>query len=401
MSMWGTITWDVARAGGFTAYLLLTASVAIGLALTLHYGQSPRWPRIINSEMHNYITLLSLIFTGVHILAVWLDPFTRFGLAEVFVPFVSHYRPLWMALGIVALYLGLAIGLSTWLRPLIGYAWWRRLHVLTLVSYLLVTAHGIATGSDTRTWWGVLLYAGSAGLIALLWLLRLLTPTTAQIRRHPLWAGLTIVLLAAGAIWTLLGPLQPGWNAIANNGQGSGARVALAAGNGSSGNGSNSNGTGTSTSGPLGVPFTAPLQGTLTQTGPDASGTVTYHLTATFQSGTTGTVDVQMMGQADNAGGDDGGSVTITSTAVTLGTTSSPALYQGQVSDIRAFDNRWHMTAVLAPQRNVGGSQIVVQLSLILDTNSNAVQGTIRAAATGGSSGGSAGGGSNSTGSGL
>jgi len=44
--------------------------------------------------------------------------------------------------------------ISTWLRPRIAYTWWRRLHVLTLAIYALVTIHGIGTGSDTRTWWG-------------------------------------------------------------------------------------------------------------------------------------------------------------------------------------------------------------------------------------------------------
>src|SRR5215831_19142441 len=78
MSVWEAITWDVARAGGFTAYILLTLAVALGLALTLQI-QSSRWPRLINSELHNYLTLLSLVFVGVHVLAVWVDPFTRFG----------------------------------------------------------------------------------------------------------------------------------------------------------------------------------------------------------------------------------------------------------------------------------------------------------------------------------
>src|SRR6266496_5914600 len=120
---------------------------------------------IINSELHNFLTLLALIFTGVHVLAVWIDPFTRFGWNEVFIPFVSHYRTIWMALGIIGLYLGLAIGLSTWVRPLIGYKWWRRLHYLTLGIYVLVTVHGIMTGSDTQTIWGMAIYGGSIVLI--------------------------------------------------------------------------------------------------------------------------------------------------------------------------------------------------------------------------------------------
>src|SRR5215467_8471131 len=171
MSVWETVTWAAARAGGLTAYVLLSAAVVMGLALSLRW-QSAHWPRLVNNEWHNYLTLLSLIFVGVHVLAVWVDPFTHFGLAEVWIPLASAYRPQWMALGIVGLYFGIAIGISTWLRPVIGYQWWRRLHVLTLVLYALVTVHGIATGSDTR--WALGIYGVSIVLVGTLVVLRLL-----------------------------------------------------------------------------------------------------------------------------------------------------------------------------------------------------------------------------------
>src|SRR6266851_651421 len=135
-TIWQTVTWDIARAGGFTAYILLTLAVVVGLALSTQFQSPSRWPRLINSELHNFLTLLSTIFLGVHVLAVIADPFTHFGLNEILIPLASHYRPEWMALGIVGLYLGIAIGISTWLRPRIGYTWWRRLHVLTLGIYL-------------------------------------------------------------------------------------------------------------------------------------------------------------------------------------------------------------------------------------------------------------------------
>ena len=227
MSGWGAVTWTIARAGGFTAYALLTAAVAVGLALTMHW-QSARWPRIINSELHNFLTLLSTAFIVIHVLAIWLDPFTKFGLNEILLPFASHYRALWMALGIVGLYLGIAIAISTWVRPLIGYTLWRRLHVLTLASYVLVTIHGIATGSDTTTWWGVLIYAGSLLLVSALLMGRLLTPATPRGRTHPALVALTAAGLFAVLVWSVLGPLQPGWNSKANNGQGSGSRGLVA-----------------------------------------------------------------------------------------------------------------------------------------------------------------------------
>jgi methionine sulfoxide reductase heme-binding subunit len=172
-TLWQSITWDVARAGGFTAYILLTLAVIVGLALSTQI-QSPKfWPRIINSELHNFLTLLSTIFLGVHVLAVIVDPFTHFGLNEVLIPLASHYRPVWMALGIVGLYLGIAIGISTLLRKFIGYKLWRKLHVLTLVIFALATIHGIGTGSDTQTPWALGIYFASIAVVGVLFYKRM------------------------------------------------------------------------------------------------------------------------------------------------------------------------------------------------------------------------------------
>lgn len=203
MSVWEAVTWDIARAGGLTAYLLLTLAVALGLMLSLRL-QSPRWPRIINNELHNFLTLLAAVFTGVHVLAVWIDPFTHFGWNEILLPFVSSYRPFWMAFGIVGLYLGIAIGISTWLRPRIGYAVWRRLHVLTLALYGLVTVHGIATGSDTRTWWALALYLGSLAVVGTLFVSRMRKRPEAR-------SGTTTRAMPASSAGTAQrGPMAPG-----------------------------------------------------------------------------------------------------------------------------------------------------------------------------------------------
>jgi predicted ferric reductase len=162
---WQSVTWDIARAGGFTAYILLTLAVIVGLALSTQIQSPSRWPRLLNSELHNFLTLLSTIFLVVHILAVWIDPFTHFGLNEILIPLASSYRPIWMALGIVGLYLGIAIGISTLLRPHIGYKLWRKLHVLTLGVFALATIHGIGTGSDTQTQWALGIYLVSSILV--------------------------------------------------------------------------------------------------------------------------------------------------------------------------------------------------------------------------------------------
>jgi uncharacterized protein involved in cysteine biosynthesis len=100
-SMMSSLDWSIARAGGIVAYLLLTMSVITGLMLTLHWQSRTKWPRLINSELHNFISLLSLIFTIIHIGAVLLDPYIHFSVGSILIPFISPYRNIWIALGII------------------------------------------------------------------------------------------------------------------------------------------------------------------------------------------------------------------------------------------------------------------------------------------------------------
>jgi len=102
------LTWTVARAGGFLAYGLLTASVVFGLVLGLGW-RSRRWTRFVTTETHRFITLVGLVFIVVHGVALLLDPFIGFSPLEILVPGLSHYRPLYVALGIVGAYLAIAI----------------------------------------------------------------------------------------------------------------------------------------------------------------------------------------------------------------------------------------------------------------------------------------------------
>ena len=364
MSIWQTVTWDVARAGGFTAFCLLTLSVAIGLALSLHL-QSPRWPRIINSELHNFLTLLALNFTGVHILAVWVDPFTRFGWNEVFLPFASHYRTVWMALGIVAFYIGIAIGISTWLRPRIGYQVWRAFHTLTLLLFGLVVVHGTATGSDTRTPWGAAMYAASVVLVGTLLWMRLRKPLNAKSRAHPVLAVAVVVFVAVGTVWTLLGPLQPGWASVANGGTASGSPAnALAT--------PSQNQQYPLT--PFPQSFAGNLRGRFMQSGPDANGNVTLQFNLSISNGPAG--NVQMMLQRQSGGGDDS-RLSITSSHVALVSSAGQQLFSGSLSNIYG-ERRLIMTTTLSGTGTYSGSQMQVMMTVRLAA-SGQVTGTITA----------------------
>lgn len=223
MSIDHTLSWEVARAGGLLAYLLTTVSVVLGLLLSLR-THSARWPRFITNELHRHVTLLSLVFIAVHTLAVWVDPFTGFNLGEVLLPMASHYRPLWIAFGIVGTYLAVAIWLSEYVRRSVGYAWWHRFHMLAFVVFLLGTVHGLGSGSDSSAGWAVILYGGSVLLVAALVLVR----AGRSLAGRPGWgmAGVVAATVVALAFFAIRGPLYPGWNAVANNGNGNGASAA-------------------------------------------------------------------------------------------------------------------------------------------------------------------------------
>ncbi|GCE18743.1 ferric reductase-like transmembrane domain-containing protein [Dictyobacter kobayashii] len=348
INIWETVTWNVARAGGFTAFFLLTLAVALGLALSSHL-QSNRWPRLINNELHNFVTLLALIFTGVHVLAVWLDPFTKFGWNEMLIPLASHYRPVWMALGIVGLYIGLAIGLSTLLRPIIGYVWWRRLHILTLLLYAVVVVHGIASGTDTQTWWGSGIYALSVLLVGGLLVTRLVLPTgTRQRRSHPVLALAMVVLIAFGTFWAVLGPLQPGWAASTATQSSTTAATSQTV---------------------FPQSFTGNLQGQMTQRTSRFNGNVTIRLNMAISNGPSGNVQVLLQGQAT-----DNNILSITSSSVTLLSNSGQPLYTGSLTQFDASD-QWNLSAALTSTTS-SSNQLQIQMKLQVADNGQ-VTGTI------------------------
>jgi methionine sulfoxide reductase heme-binding subunit len=167
--------WSAARAGGVVAFALITASVALGLALSLKL-RLPGWARPGTTEVHRYVSLLALSFVGVHVLSMLLDTKSGIGLVQVLVPFTGSQRTLAAGLGVVALDLALAVWVTTLLRRRIGQQRWRSLHMLAFGVYGVALVHGLLGGSDTRQPWVAGVYVVSACLVGGLIALRLVPP---------------------------------------------------------------------------------------------------------------------------------------------------------------------------------------------------------------------------------
>jgi sulfoxide reductase heme-binding subunit YedZ len=163
--------WITSRAAGGAALLLASASVAIGLMISARRTATNK--RDLRS-VHEALSLSALAMVVIHGLSLLGDAYLDPGLAGIAIPFVSFYRPLWTALGILAGY-GLALlGLTYYLRDRIGASRWRRLHRLTALFWVAAIVHTIGAGSDAAEPWFLAISGAfvvpAALLLALRWL---------------------------------------------------------------------------------------------------------------------------------------------------------------------------------------------------------------------------------------
>jgi predicted ferric reductase len=102
------------------------------------------------------------------------DPYAKFSVKELLVPFQSHYRDGPMALGIICLYGVALVSVSFYVTKLIGQKTWRAIHYMTFLLFVGATAHGLLTGSDSRAHPVQVLYFASATLVIFLVFYRVL-----------------------------------------------------------------------------------------------------------------------------------------------------------------------------------------------------------------------------------
>lgn len=154
------IWWYVTRAAGLTGYLLLWLSMIWGFAIPTGILR-PALENIFTYDFHEHLSLLGLGFVVVHIAVLLFDKYLPFSLLQLFIPFVDTYRPVWVGLGIISFYILLLVTFTFYLRQKIGAKAFRSIHVLSLLSYLGTTLHGLFAGTDSGLPIALLLYAGT------------------------------------------------------------------------------------------------------------------------------------------------------------------------------------------------------------------------------------------------
>jgi sulfoxide reductase heme-binding subunit YedZ len=146
------IWWLASRSFGVVAIVLISLSVGLGLAQSGKLLRGRGLPARVKT-LHEALALSGLIAIALHGLLLLGDPYLHPGLAGIMLPFALASQPVWTALGIIGGWLAAVVGLSFYVRRLIGVAVWRWLHRWTLLVYGLGLVHTLGSGTDARSAW--------------------------------------------------------------------------------------------------------------------------------------------------------------------------------------------------------------------------------------------------------
>ncbi len=178
------LPWQIGRASGILAFILLTLVVVNGLLMSTR-ALFRIIPPAFNYETHRFLSWMAILAIIGHFVSFIFDDFLKITLGESLLPFLLvrdfssqlGFSLTWtIALGIIAFYGILALVITSELRRF-GFPVkkWRVLHYTSFLAYLLFLVHGITAGTDSREWWMIWMYSLSGILVIGLTGLRIYT----------------------------------------------------------------------------------------------------------------------------------------------------------------------------------------------------------------------------------
>lgn len=140
--------WYVTRAAGLISFLLLWLSTVWGLAVT-NKVLDPVLHRAFTYDFHQFLSLLAIGFVSLHIVVLLADKYLPFSVAQILVPFAAPYRPVWVGIGTIGLYLTLLVSITFYIRRWIGQKTFRVIHLASYLAFSGAALHGLFAGTDS------------------------------------------------------------------------------------------------------------------------------------------------------------------------------------------------------------------------------------------------------------
>lgn len=165
--------WVVSRGAGIAAFILLTLLTITGMMITT--GILFRiWEPATAWSIHRAIGTTLVLAVGVHLVGFLLDSFIKLRVQDIFIPFVSPYKPLFVSFGIFGLY-ALVLVLATSLYTMVKHPrFWRIIHYSGFIMYALIFLHILFIGTDAKYAWLKIILWGSAAIMVVLGMYRLI-----------------------------------------------------------------------------------------------------------------------------------------------------------------------------------------------------------------------------------
>lgn len=142
--------WWLARASGLVGYLALFFTMLFGVFVSAR-GAGGLLHSATAVDLHKGWALAALLATAVHVLAVVANTHAGVGATAALVPFASSRLRGPVALGSLAMWGLILVGLSSVLAKRHSPTTWRAIHATAFGTFLLSLVHAATAGTDTTS----------------------------------------------------------------------------------------------------------------------------------------------------------------------------------------------------------------------------------------------------------
>ncbi|MFI5036015.1 MAG: ferric reductase-like transmembrane domain-containing protein [Acidimicrobiales bacterium] len=153
--------WYSTRATGMVALVLFTLVVTLGTFVANRVGGTYVGRFEVN-EIHRSLSMVAVVFLGIHVATTVVDSYVPTGVLSVFVPMTSVYKRVAVGVGAVALDLIGAVWISSLLKVRVANTTWRFIHWFSWLALATALVHAYLTGTDSRHGWGLAVIATCA-----------------------------------------------------------------------------------------------------------------------------------------------------------------------------------------------------------------------------------------------
>lgn len=356
--------WYISRSAGFVGLALLGLIGILGIvtAGNFHFR---RGSRFVTPEVHRSLSLLAVVILTIHVGAAILDKYSRIGLKDVFLPFVSQYRPIWIGLGAVAVDLGIAVLITSLLRVKMGYKSWKTLHWLSYPIFALSVIHGLGSGSDSPILFGKIIYVLVGGSLLVAILIRLASFKDLVPMRKALMGAITVSVPAMIVFWAAIGPFTSSWPTRAQGGLNQAILASDQISNSSSSHA-------TAAKSKVSVidikpGYSSTWNGKLDESPPNSQGEIAIRLLGGLSSSNGYELSIVLIGFPQ-----DGGVAMASSIVEVASTSGNSIVYRGTVSTLNG-------STIVCSMTSPNGNPVTLTATLNLSNSGNTFTGTVTA----------------------